>query len=378
MGQSVIEINGTKYDATTGRVVVVPPAQHTPRVNQNGNIDGIVSGELKPLAPKPQKPTILVPRTKEELSRQRRVQDISVVHAGRSKKAKTLMRNIVKKPGIAQPIATGSPSPIARSMSYTSSASSDIRLNKALATPTSNQVSRFTDTSGYQSTKLQPTVVHDMPVHAPTAPRTVQVATSQHAPSLHAVPKTSPASKFVDSQLSKIANDEPDTPFHKKPLHRRVSAKLKSNKLKSVALSALAFLLIGGFITYQNLPTITLALANKDAGISAKIPKGVPSNFAISPKIDRSPGQVVMNFNSRVDDRSFTLTQVKADTTVQSLKDVIARISDNQYQTYEAGGITLFLSSDNRADWMDGGMRYNITGKTGFSPDQLAQIASSL
>jgi len=378
MGQSVIEINGTKYDATTGEVVLIEPTVRTLLINQRGNIDGIVSKDAKASLPTPvHKPVIVAPRTKEELSKQRRVHDISMVQAGRSKKSKTLMRSVVKKPDNAHPKnhpISYTSSPIARSGSYTSSATSDIRLNKALTTPTNSQVSRFRHSQGADP-KIQPTIVSHMPVRAPaTAPLHHSVVPTV----LITKATSSAAAKFVDTQLSKVANTEPDTPFKKKPLRKRFSSKLRSNKLKSIGVSTVAVLLIGGFITYQNLPTITLAIANKDAGISAKIPKGIPSNFAISPKIDRSPGQVVLSFNSRVDDRSFTLTQVKADTTIQSLKDVIARVSDNQFQTYEAGGITLFLSNDNRADWMDGGMRYNITGKTGFSPDQIAQIASSL
>jgi hypothetical protein len=378
MGQSVIEINGTKYDATTGQVVVAPATPLTTRMNQGRNIDGIVTGEPKPLSPKPTKPTILVARSKEELSKQRRVQDIHVVHSGRAKKSKTLMRTIVKKPGAVQSLPHQQPSPIAHSVSYTSAATSSSRLNKALSTPTSAQVTHFTSVAARPGAKLQPTVVGNMPVHAPSAAAHAVAQTTSQVSAQTIIPKSSAATKFVDSQLMKAANDEPSTPFKRKPLHKRVSSRIKTNKLKSVSLSTLAVLLIGGFLAYQNLPSITLALANKDAGITAKIPKGVPSNFAISRKMDRSPGQVVMSFDSRVDDRSFTLTQVKADTTVESLKDVIGRVSDNQFQTYEAGGITLFLSGDGRADWMDGGMRYNITGKTGFSPDQLAQIASSL
>jgi hypothetical protein len=70
--------------------------------------------------------------------------------------------------------------------------------------------------------------------------------------------------------------------------------------------------------------------------------------------------------------------QVKADTTVKSLEDSVGRTSNNQYQTYQAGGITLFISPNDRVDWIDGEMRYNISGTTGFSPDQIAQIATSL
>lgn len=376
MGQSVIEINGTKYDATTGRVVSDAVA---PIVTKGHHIDGFVSAK-QPLAPTPKTPTasvVIKPRSKEDIAKQRRVHDISHAHTSRVNKSKTLMRSVVKKPTpkLASIVAMAPRrSPIMPSGSYTASANSDIRLNKAVHTPAHSQIKHFSPAiSDYR--KVEPTVVQNLHVKpAQSVPNTTPPPLTHpgHAQS------TSPASKFVDSQLTKVALDQTTEQPKKQKLHKRVGRKLKVGKTKSIALSALAVLLIGGFLAYQNLPTITLAMANREAGITAKIPKEVPGNFGLSHKIGRSAGQVALSYTSRTDDRQFTLTQVKGDTTVQTLKDTIARVSNNQYQTYEAGGITLFLSNNDRVDWISGGMRYNIVGTTGFSPDQIASIASSL
>lgn len=373
MGQSVIEINGTRYDATTGRVISDMPK--TPAMSTTGrNIDGIV------IKSTPQS-TALAPTIKKHTPAQRQIHDVSMTHSTRTNRSKTLMRSVVKKPGSG---ALGHTSPtqhqyktqVEPSASYAKATSHDVRLTKALSTPTHGQISRFTHPSN-QINSSSPTVVHNMPVAQQVSPRAVHT-TSQPSPAYN-TPQNTAGSRFVDSQLTKVASQNGDeSPFKKKPLHKRVTKRLKANRMKSIAMGSLASLLIGGFLVYQNLPSITLAVANREAGITAKIPKGVPSNFALSPSINKSQGQVLLSFDSRTDDRSFVLTQVKSDTTVETLKETVARLSDNKFQTYEVDGITLFLHENNRVDWIDGGMRYNLSGNTGFTPDQLGIIASSL
>lgn len=370
MGQSVIEINGTRYDATTGQVIQ-PPVK---LVHSGSNIDGIVPAHLatKPVLPAPS----AIEKPRKVLASTRGIHDISMVQKSRVLKSKTLVRNIVGKPGGTTKTSPHTANPVLSSSSYSSWAHIDKRLSKALKTPLNNQVSRYMNQSG-SNAHAQPTLVSDMPVISQQPALNKGTHSTPVVPSITNTSST-PAKRFVDAQLQKVGNEPSISPFKKAPIHRRIKAKLKTNKLRSIATSSLAILLIGGFVVYQNLPSITLVLANRESGISAKIPEGVPSNFALSPNIINSPGQVVLSFDSRVDDRKFTLTQLKAETTTASLKESVAEVSNDQFQTYEAGGITLFLSDNGRADWVKGGMRYNITGDTGFSPDQLAVIASSL
>jgi hypothetical protein len=368
MGQSVIEINGTRYDASTGRVIVDVPtsqAKH-PQKSSGHNIDGIVSTTQQTattLAPKP-KPVQPI--------HNRIVRDINTIQSPKTIKSKTLMRSIVKKPlgnHSAQQMSSDIRA-VTHSPSYSASTDQQNRLKHATTVPTHNKVSRFAHPA-LQQKKLHPTVVAHMPVsHQATPPATkTHVTTPVHG-------KSTTSAQFVDAQLAKHIDATPAT--KKKRLHKRALGAFKGNKLKSIGSASLAALLIGGFLVYQNLPTISLAFANRQAGITAKLPKGIPSNFAIDNVEGSEAGNVILKYSSRADEREFTLTQVKADTTVKSLEDTVARVSDNQYQTYQAGGITLFLSPGDRVDWIDGDMRYNIIGSTGFSPDQIAQIATSL
>ena len=297
-----------------------------------------------------------------------------MLHHKHASKPKTLMRTAVKKPGTAHtttPSATETHSPIQHSSSYASVASADIRLSRAIATPTNSTISRF---SVSPSSKLQPTMT-PMAVAVPQTSHQVStpVVTTHQAPLKHG------ATDFVNAQLAKNSNNESESPFKKQPLHKRVSKSFKGNKFKSIAAGTLATLLIGGFIAYQNMPSISLALANRNAGISARIPKGIPSNFAIGKTIDASKGQVTLSFISRTDDRRFSVTQQTSNNMDSSgLEAAIASSHSKTYQSYDSNGIKLFITGPGSADWIDGNMRFNISGNSGLSSEQLATIARSL
>jgi len=368
MGQTVIEINGVKYDAHTGSVVVKSPTVAVAQKHNGLNIDGVVSTHKFAPAPPPVKATAFKPTLG------RKVHDVTMLHHKHASKSKTLMRTAVKKPGgvhIAKQtqILTQSSS-IRHSESYSTAMSSGDRLNKAVNTPTHSTVSRF---SAVPHTKLQPTMTHMVVV----VPKASPIVTPNAPPVVHSPHKHS-AADFVNAQLAKNSNMEAESPFKKQPLRKRAFSAFKGNKLKSLSASVLAIALLTGLIVYQNLPTLSLVLANRNAGISAKIPKGIPSNFAINRSIDATKGQVTLLFDSRTDERNFTITQQTSDLSSGQLEEAIASSNNKTYQSYDSNGIKLFITGPGSADWVDGKMRYNLSGNSGLSSEQLASIARSL
>jgi hypothetical protein len=372
MGQTVIEINGIKYDATTGSVITTMPP--TAPKQAGHNIDGIVA-QHRPTHTQLASPTHTQQPTYKKFQPTigRAVHDVTMVHHQHTIKSKTLMRSVVKKPGatVALP-ASEQTSPVHHTGSYTASSTHTVRLGKALTTPTHASVTRFNLTPA----KVQPTVTH-LPVATEQGSYSSAPA---FAPTLHHVKHTTSAqtsAQFVDSQLAKQAISE-ESPFKKKPLRKRISNTFSAHKIKSFSTIALATLLLGGFIVYQNTPTISLALANRDAGITAKIPKGIPSNFAIDKDIEASKGQVTLTFKSRTDDRNFTLTQQTANINNAELEAALTASYHKGVQSYETSGLKLYITSDGSADWIDGNMRFNLSGVSGLSSEQLATIARSL
>ncbi|MCA9347410.1 hypothetical protein KC930_02390 [Candidatus Saccharibacteria bacterium] len=370
MAQTIIEINGVKYDAATGEVVSAPQQTAT----RPSNIDGFINRQAS--SPKPDNvahatnntPHSSTPSTKPV----RHISDIKVVGHHRVTKSKTLMRSVVKKPG--QPKQNLHPvmpkTPITPSQSYKQTMMSEHRLKMALQTPRTTTVKKF---NLAPQARLEPKIANVPMASSPATP-------SQSAPPLDIQrnqPKPAGAESFIAAQLARQSEEEPIMP-KKKGLKGRFKSKKRGQKILSASAATLSVLLIAGFLAYQNMASISLLMANNKSGISAHIPKGVPSNFAILNTINASKGQVSLSFKSRTDDRKFTITQQQTDMSAAELGEVLASSDHPALQSFDSNGIKLFITSAGNADWIDGNMRINISGDSGLTTEQLATIAKSL
>lgn len=358
MGQTVIEINGKKYDASTGGIVNRGPSL---------NIDGINRAPTQNLVPAA-KPTPPASRPA------RLMHDITTSKRHKQQKAHTLMRHVVKKPGASNQRhapATPAAHPFSNS-SYISTLHNSERLDRALTTPSHPAVSRYV---AAKTNSVQAVVQH-MPVAVAQTPPLLH-STQQHTKPAQTY-RTPSANSFVESQLAKAvpADNRPS----KGKLRKRLNNKgVNKSKLLSVAAGLASAVMIVGFMVNQNLPSVSLALANKNAGISMSVPNGIPSNFQMSNNIDYAPGLITLSFKSQNDKREFTITQQKiTEGTQESLEKAIAISAKGNYQTYQTNGLKLFMVDVGEADWIDGNMRYSVSGESGLSSEQLATIAASL
>ena len=351
MSQTVLEVNGKRYNAITGELLDAPKAQYTvPKTSNGHSIDGFT-------VPKPLSPTHTTVHNHSAAHSPRKatMNDITVSRRHKLQKSQTLMRKTVTKPIQNHHVTVTAHQSVNPS-----------RNDRALLTPTHPAVSKFKSTATQKSSS--PTVTH-LPVAHPV-----------QNPQLTApIPNTAPkltAESFISQQLSKdIAAQD----LQKSSTKKDRLGFLRSKKAVSLSASALAVLALAGFITWQNMPSISVAVAGKKSGLSVHVPKGVPSNFALSREVIYSKGEVTFAYKSRVDDRHFTITtQNSQDMTSQSLESAIALNTKGNYQTYQADGITLFITGPGVADWIDGGQRFNVSGESGLSSEQLATIASSL
>lgn len=370
MSQTILEINGRHIDVTTGGLIT---SQQKPP--QPTNIDGFTRNpntEPTKLTPQPIKPTI--PTRSGRL-----MHDVTVSKRHKLQKSKTLMRSSVKKPNHSPQSShhhsVNSLTTIAN-QSYLAALTSDTRLDRALHTPMHPTVSRFDNSVNH---KVKPTLQH-MPVVATKEPISqMPQVTLNHQSSSIRQPHVRTSNDFVNNQLLKASDTSVESPFKKEKLHKRVKNRFSSNKLVSISAVVASVAMISGFIVYQNLPTISLALASHDAGISMSVPKGIPSNFEMDKKVDASPGQITISYRSRIDNREFAITQLReTEGTQESLEKAIASSTQGEYQTYQTNGIKLFMAAPGRADWIDGKMRYSVSGNSGLSSEQLATIAASL
>jgi hypothetical protein len=165
---------------------------------------------------------------------------------------------------------------------------------------------------------------------------------------------------------------------HIQPLHQLAPARSKRRRrLVSFAASSFAVLLLAGFITYQNIPNISMRYAASRAGVSARMPDYQPAGFSLNKKIQYTPGQITLSFRSNTDERSFTITQRESSWNSETLRtNYIA--ADMPVQTFEDKGRTIYLYGDSNATWVNGGVWYEIKGDSLLNSDQLIRIATSM
>src|SRR5690606_14642926 len=136
-------------------------------------------------------------------------------------------------------------------------------------------------------------------IKKPTAPK--PKATPHHtAISAHHSAPVAPPNIIAQGLANATSHEQPKL---KKPrVHKRVAKKLRIEpKIVSAASFVFAFLLIGGFFVYQNIPGLTMRLATSRAGVAGQLPSYQPAGFEINGGIAYRPGQIVINYRSNSD-----------------------------------------------------------------------------
>ncbi len=361
MGKTV-QINGKKYDATTGKLIRSNTAKQSKRAAAPTSIDGVVPGARAKRATKrtsakrsPAKPVVKTPQ-----------------------KSRTLMRTAVKKPSAKKSSTT----PISKSQLGTSRA----RSNAARTSHKSPHVSKFNGV-GMQPQPVKK-VVKPMSVKAHPATRTARPSLAQRkkaanvagraASAATVAKKNVAAAKLIESALERA--DAHTQPAHT-PAKKRTKLAHKlgiSARAMSVSAAVLAAVLLGGFFALQNVPNLSMRVAAARAGLDATLPKYNPSGFTYNGPIQYSPGKVTISFRSTTDDRNYDLIQSSSNWSSESLLDNFVVEGNTPYQTFEDRGRTLYIYGGSNATWVDNGIWYQIEGDSRMSTDQLIRVAASM
>lgn len=362
---NVIEINGKKYDATTGKLLTstsdVTRSNGTSRTRTS--VDGVLA--------------------------KRKGAHSTAQHAAKPvQKPKTLMRSVVKKPA-----------PVANPKSE-SKTTSDIK-KSAISVPRHRQqaathikqsplISHF-GTPSLEGTRVVKKIQH-LPVKqqatpakptrpsATTAPRITSTSSVHHAPAKEVTTqkRNLVAAKMIENALANATAHE--QPLHKKTArHHRIARKLGvSTRVIAISSTVLAGVLLGGFFALQNIPNLSMRVAATRAGFDATLPSYNPAGFSFKGPIQYSPGQVTISFKSNSDDRSYNLTQRSSNWNSEALLANYVSVSGKQYQTYEDRGRTLYIYDGSSATWVDNGIWYQIEGQSKMTAEQLIRVASSM
>lgn len=388
---NVIEINGKRYDATSGQLL--GEAASRPKQPATGvSMDGVVRGNpvVAPVAATPVKAPAATVATPTKPQRQfsdfvrSGGMDVQPHKPGNSQ---TLMRHAVKKPApspslkrhtkvqqrtdvlVKQPtVATVKPK-------LSSYQLDPARVERAKRTARHQEVNRYAAPRHNQlpakTTTVQPKpkmAAHVAPVYAQSA------ASAAIQPA--AVP-VKPASRPMDvfEQALARANSHVAKPLPRRKVRRRKA--IFGTRALSISAASLAVLLLVGFFAWQQKATLTMRYAANKAGVAASLPAYKPAGFTAG-KFTYSPGLVAVNFHNTQSNQSFALVEQTSNWDSQALLDSFVSTKSKTYQTIDAAGRTIYTYGNNNATWVDNGVWYQVNSQGSLTTNQLVQLALSM
>jgi len=203
------------------------------------------------------------------------------------------------------------------------------------------------------------------------------VAKAQHrkphaTPVIHAAPK--PA-QIIKQEA--IADALAKAPSHH-AAHTQFKQPKKYSRPLSIASASLALLLLGGYFTYINMPSLSVRVAASQAGVAASYPEYRPDGYGLGGPVAYSQGQVILKFTANAGPQSYTLTQAKSGWDSSAVLDnYVKEKAGSNYVAYNERGLTIY-TFDGNAAWVNGGVLYTIAGDAPLSSDQIRRIATSI
>jgi hypothetical protein len=373
--QNYLVINGKTYDARSGLEVreVAPAVKSLAKKSQRSMSD---------IAPAP-KPAAQTPATTphspavipaQPVSSEPHPQVIAHKIHRKPQRAQTLLRNSVKRPQQSQDVVAAKTTPAIQPRVDHSQA------RRARA----EQIQRQANVRRFAAQDVAPRQTQATPQEEVKPAIALAQLQSQH-PALQRQPQASPEpeakgselkEKLIAERLAEAKAGPRGTKLAKE--ESRVNAFFsKQPRLLTAAVSALSVLLLVGYVTYLNMPTISMRIAANRAGFAATMPGYKPSGYSLHGPVAYSPGQVNVAYHSNTNNNSFTLSQRQSNWDTQALLDNYVAKQTNDYLTYQEKGLTIYMY-DGKASWVNGGVWYSVHGDAILSSDQILQLATSM
>lgn len=352
-GKNIITINGRSYDAVTGKPLAShsssqqhsapqPQQQHKPHKAFSD-----ISGPVQHKAP------TATPQHHVEHSEVK----ARAIHQ-KPQKSQTLYRAALKKPAPLRPLQ---PVPVKVEADYA---------KPSVAATQHPAITRFGSNIVRKEAK-QHAIAAATPEPAPRVhPVVAKALANQPAPA----PAQPQSSKELKEALirERLAEAEPHHEHH--ATHAR---RFRQPRMATILMSSLALLLLAGYLTYINLPNISMRVAATRAGIAANYPNYSPDGYHFAGPITYQPGEVNISFKSNTNERGFSIKQKSSSWDSQAVLDNYVSKQTGTYLTYQERGLTIY-SYGNHAAWVNGGLLYTIDGDAPLSSDQLLHIATSM
>lgn len=149
------------------------------------------------------------------------------------------------------------------------------------------------------------------------------------------------------------------------------------SRLLSFTSMAFSLLLLAGYLTYINLPNLSVRVAANQAGINAGYPSYRPDGYRLA-GVNYDTGSVSLKFAANAGPQNFTITQQQTSWDSTAVKENYVNTKwGDAVVPYSERGLTIYAHEGNAA-WVNGGILYTITGDAPLSASQVRGIATSL
>lgn len=316
MDNKTILVNGTLYDAVTGM----------PVVKQETN-QAVVSPETRRTQPSHN----VHARAEAPRTANRRVAPSAITTP--------VIQKRTDKKRVIQPTATKNPS-----------------INRFAPRPATVNRSRV-------MSDIRPATPHPL---AKRAEERIQQARQQQTP-------------VAMKPSSVIKNEAISQALDKAPRHNTIKPKrsLRNSRVVSFASVALSLLLLTGYLTYINLPNLSVRVAASQAGINATYPGYKPDGYRLA-GVNYDQGSVSLKFAANAGPQNFTITQQQTSWDSTAVKENYVKTNwGDDVVPYSERGLTIYAHEGNAA-WVNGGILYTITGDAPLSTSQVRSVATSL
>jgi hypothetical protein len=333
---TTIVINGHLYDAVTGKPVTVATPQATKHAPLPPSSMRAFS-DIGPSSP------VLVKAVQHAHS----AQPVAQAMHRRPQKSETLYRKALKKPVAELPSAS---------------------LDSRQLPGRSPLISKF----GPNITVHPELSKKAKPADEPITPAQV------HPTVARVMQKTAPVPQLNGKELKEQLIKERLAEVGDKPKKDKKRGLFsRKPRLAAVLTTSLALLVLGGYLTYMNLPMISMKVAASRAGVSATLPSYRPDGYGLNGPITYAPGEVTINYKSNTNDNNFKITQKPSNWDSQGLLDNYVTRQTENYLTFQESGVTVYTFG-NHAAWVNGGIVFTLDGNASLSSDQVLRLAKSM
>lgn len=224
------------------------------------------------------------------------------------------------------------------------------------------------------------------------APHPVAVPAKKPIATPDLAPKAHPLAVLAHARMSKQVVSAPAPKTSKQIKDEAISKAIATPTVKpakskrglhwsrrfTIVTAIFAVLIIGAYLTYVNIPSISVGFAASQAGINATYPQYKPDGYHLSQPVTYSDGTVTLQFKSNSDNSQYSVIQTRSSWDSSAiLTNIVKKAVGDNYVTTQESGLTIY-SYDNNSTWVNGGILYTIESNAPLSGDQIRHIATSL